>query len=168
MNRFSNVEGVTGGGGIKFIKEAYIKKPATSVPRFDGTDECDELELSNFSALDDNMKNMISGYEEPSSNFCPQGYDVTTKSCILLPSRGQMKSNAIGKQSTLLDYSARFDGTDESKKETQKPEINAIKSDSNGNTERKILGMKPKVAYGVGAVVLITAGVFVYIKYFKK
>lgn len=60
MNRFSNVQGtppdyghfITPKGG-KPIKQVVI-----STPRFDG---CDELELSNFSSLDANVKNMVSG-----------------------------------------------------------------------------------------------------------
>jgi hypothetical protein len=147
MNKYSNVEGVTGGGGIKFIKEAYIKKPATSVPRFDGTGECDELELSNFSALDSNVKNMVS------KEIVDYGFS------------GVKTNLASPKLAPKVDYNA--DG-EEAKVAASTTESSLVKPVSVSPVEKKILGMRPKVAYGVGAAILIAAGTFVYFKYIKK
>lgn len=142
MNRFSNVEGIDYGSLGTFIPQ----KPrpiSTTTPRFDGGDTCDDLELSNFSALDSNVKNMVSK-EIFDYNF------------------SGVKTNLA---SPKFDYNA--DG-EEAKVASTTSDSSLVKPVSISPVEKKILGMKPKVAYGVGAAILIAGGAFVYFKYFKK
>lgn len=148
MNRFSNVEGIDYGSLGTFIPQ----KPrpiSTTTPRFDGGDTCDDLELSNFSALDSNVKNMVSK-EIFDYNFS-----------------GNQTKRVSPKVAPRLDYNA--DGTQsESTKDNEVSVVKPASINPSVSDEKRILGMRPKLAYGLGAAFLIGASAFVYFKYIKK
>lgn len=146
MNRFSNVQGTAPDYGHFITPKGGkpIRQVVVSTPRFDG---CDDLELSNFSSLDSNVKNMVS------KEIVDYGFS------------GVKTNLASPKLAPKVDYNA--DG-EEAKVAASTTESSLVKPVSVSPVEKKILGMRPKVAYGVGAAILIAAGTFVYFKYIKK
>lgn len=148
MNKYSNAEGWDWAWGSGQKPKQKVVVPAGGSVRFDGV-TCDELELSNFSSLDSNVKSMISK-DRIDYNFS-----------------GNQTKRVSPKVAPRLDYNA--DGTQsESTKDNEVSVVKPASINPSVSDEKRILGMRPKLAYGLGAAFLIGASAFVYFKYIKK
>jgi len=166
MNRYSNAEGSNPYG--TWHKPKSTIKGTTVNPIFDGIETCDELELSNFSSLDSNLKDKFIASPNIISYRVP---NRQVKNDIVLGRKGgrpmgrESFDGTSNKSAPKLDYSADGDNADLSKED--KPEINAIKADTKVAKDETFLWMPKKIGITVsllGAAAIIFGGYKLFIK----